>query len=903
MALRLSGRTAALREVARDRTFAPVNIAEQLNTALAGRYEIDREIGAGGMATVYLARDLRHDRRVALKVLHPDLAAALGADRFLAEIRTTANLQHPHILPLHDSGAAGGHLFYVMPFVEGETLRARLDRETQLPIDDAVRIAREVLGALDYAHRHGVVHRDVKPENILLHDGSALVADFGIALAVSAAAESRMTQTGLSLGTPQYMSPEQAMGEKSIDGRSDIYALAAVLYEMLTGEPPFSGATVQAIVAKVITERPTPPTTVRDTIPPQVEAAVLRALAKLPADRFATAAQFADALVTPTLPTASHTAIGAPSARARTKWRTAAIANGLIAAALLVATILAVSRHDPPPPVERFEIPTIASVAVASARSSMTYTGSAISISPDGRRIVYAGRDSSGGSGIILRDLGQIEQRSIRGSDGATSVTLSADGNTVAFIADGVLKTLDCRGGSATTIAGKGAVAPYWGDDGWIYYASASMAGGIGSVFRVPAVGGDVDTLFSRAGVDISDPVPLPGGKALLVRLSGGRDRGIAVLDVKGRAMTRLVDGTLARYLPSGRIVYRTPAGELMVVPFDVRNLKLAGPATSLANSADNSIAAVADFAVSARGDVLYLGGGADSTGFVWVGRNGFVQQRLDSARHGVSFPALSPDGTRIAFTSGGVVYVMGLSDHSLIKLTLERQGGNYPAWTPDGKSVSYFGASGPGDGRRSLVLWLKRADGSGQPTLLASVDRDIAESAWSPDGKWVLFRTFSNQRGSGDILGLRPGIDKAPVPLIATTAVEVQPVISPDGRWLAYVSDQTGRYEVYVVPFPNTGGGVWSVSMAGGSEPRWSRKGDELFYRDARGNLVSVAVKPGPTFSLGASRVLFAAAKYVAYSGHQQYDVSPDGQRFLMSAGEKGSGSTTMVLVRNLFH
>ncbi|MFP5356676.1 MAG: serine/threonine-protein kinase, partial [Gemmatimonadota bacterium] len=262
----------------------------------ADRYRLERELGVGGMATVYLAEDLRHGREVAIKVLHPDLGAALGSERFLAEIKTTARLQHPHILPLLDSGEADGFLFYVMPFVAGETLRARLERERQLPVDDALRIAREVADALGAAHAIGIVHRDIKPENILLHSGHALVADFGIAIAVHQAAGARMTQTGLSLGTPQYMSPEQAMGEKQIDARADLYALGAVLYEMLTGEPPFTGATMQAIVAKVVGATPEPPSLVRRTIPPHVEGAVLRALEKLPADRFNTAADFAVAL-------------------------------------------------------------------------------------------------------------------------------------------------------------------------------------------------------------------------------------------------------------------------------------------------------------------------------------------------------------------------------------------------------------------------------------------------------------------------------------------------------------------------------------------------------------------------------------------------------------------------------
>src|SRR5688500_17196593 len=232
---------------------------------------MERELGAGGMATVYLAHDLRHDRDVAIKVLHPDLGAALGSERFLTEIRTTARLQHPHILPLLDSGEADGLLYYVMPLVAGETLRVRMERERQQPSPDAVGIAREVASALDYAHRHAVIHRDIKPENILLHDGQAIVADFGIALAVQSAGGARMTQTGLSLGTPHYMSPEQAMGEKTIDARSDVYSLGAVLYEMLAGDAPFSGTSVQAIVAKVLTEKPTPLRRLRDTVPAHVE--------------------------------------------------------------------------------------------------------------------------------------------------------------------------------------------------------------------------------------------------------------------------------------------------------------------------------------------------------------------------------------------------------------------------------------------------------------------------------------------------------------------------------------------------------------------------------------------------------------------------------------------------------
>jgi eukaryotic-like serine/threonine-protein kinase len=309
--------------------------------SLADRYRIERELGAGGMATVYLAHDLRHDRDVAIKVLHSDVGAALGAERFLSEIRTTARLQHPHILPLLDSGNADGLLYYVMPVVTGETLRARLKRERQLPIADAVRLASEIASALDYAHRHGVIHRDIKPENILLHDGRPIVADFGIALAVSAAAGGRMTETGLSLGTPFYMSPEQATAEKDLTNRSDVYSLGSVLYEMLTGNPPHTGASAQQVIMKIITERAAPVTQARKSVPRNVAAAVARALEKLPADRFETAKAFADALENPAY--GSRPDLVQADARARSRW---ALASGLVLGLLTGAAAVGFGLAD-----------------------------------------------------------------------------------------------------------------------------------------------------------------------------------------------------------------------------------------------------------------------------------------------------------------------------------------------------------------------------------------------------------------------------------------------------------------------------------------------------------------------------------------------------------------------------
>src|SRR5437773_4983647 len=370
-----------------------MDAAAQLKTALGGRYEIEREIGRGGMATVYLARDVRHQRKVALKVLNPELGAVLGVERFLAEIQVTANLQHPNLLPLFDSGEADGLLFYVMPYVEGESLRARIQREKQLPVNEAIRLATAVASALDYAHRHGVIHRDLKPENILLHEDQPLVADFGIALAVSNAGGNRITQTGLSLGTPQYMSPEQATGDRAIDGRTDIYSLAAVLYEMLTGDPPHLGSTSQAIIARVLTEKPRSMRATRDTVPLHVDAAVERALAKLPADRWATAKDFADALNDPrNVPIASAPALEAPAPPSRrtgvgTRVRRAALWGlPIIGVGLGAAAMSWIETHR-----ERVGTTVRYPLNFEADERASDGQGVPLALSPDGTVLVYIG--------------------------------------------------------------------------------------------------------------------------------------------------------------------------------------------------------------------------------------------------------------------------------------------------------------------------------------------------------------------------------------------------------------------------------------------------------------------------------------------------------------------------------
>jgi len=367
----------------------------RLNEALKDHYAIERELGEGGMAVVYLAEDLRHHRKVALKVLKPELAAVVGAERFLTEIETTANLQHPHILPLFDSGEASGFLFYVMPFVEGESLREKLDREHQLPVDEALGIASDLAEALDYAHRHGVIHRDIKPANILMHEGRPLIADFGIALAVGAAGGARLTETGLSVGTPYYMSPEQATGDISVGPPSDIYALGCVLYEMLVGEPPYTGSTAQAVLGRIIQGRPVSLTEQRQSIPANVEAAVRKALEKLPADRFTVASELGKALSDASF---RHGEVaGAQAGPAARSWKRVAIGAGALAVVLAAALAWALLRPAAAPVVSRFGL------AFAPGQEPTDPSAPYFALAPDGSAIVYVGAGSPNGQLWVKR--------------------------------------------------------------------------------------------------------------------------------------------------------------------------------------------------------------------------------------------------------------------------------------------------------------------------------------------------------------------------------------------------------------------------------------------------------------------------------------------------------------------
>jgi eukaryotic-like serine/threonine-protein kinase len=738
--------------------------SDRLTIALADRYRIERELGAGGMATVYLAEDLKHHRKVALKVLKPELAYALGPERFLREIETTANLRHPHILPLYDSGAAGGaagregvdlrpYLYYVMPFVEGESLRDRLDREKQLPLEDALRIAREVADALSYAHGHGIVHRDIKPENILLENGHALVADFGIARALSGAGTDRLTETGLAVGTPSYMSPEQAAGERDVDGRSDLYALGCVLYEMLAGQPPFTGPTVESIVRQHLTAPPPPITQLRPAVPASVTAAVERALAKNPADRFSPVGQFAEALSAPqSLPSPA----GGPFPR---RWQVVA---GLAALSILtVAVVLALRlRHG--------EVaPTVARTLQVTRDPGLEVDPA---LSPDGSLVAYAAgpparmqifvRQVGGGRTIALTD---------DSTQGFRWPRWSPDGSLVAYQGEGGIAVVPALGGQSRMVvrlerlpaesissAGSRLNGFAWSPDG---RRIAYTAGGTGDVQLVSIDGGaptrlpGVPELHSLAWSPDGSSLAGVGGNILFV--FGGAYFGnqgassIWVLPVDGKPAVRITDD---RYLnmspqwaPDGqhlfwvsdrggsRDVYRirlngagTAVGEpeRLTTGADAHTISLSANGRRLAYARFRTLSNIWSIPMPSAGPVSIEGARPVTRG----------NQTIETA-------AVSRDGRWLVFDSdrsgGSQIYKMPTAGGEAIQLTTD-SGGNYsPAWSPDGRRIAFHSLR---SGNRDL--YTMNADGSDVVQRTSSPAHEL-DPGWSRDGQALIAEVF----------------------------------------------------------------------------------------------------------------------------------------------------------------
>lgn len=879
-----------------------MTVLERLTTALADRYIIEREIGAGGMATVYLARDGRHERRVAIKVLHPELSAMLGPERFLSEIKLTASLQHPNILPLFDSGVADGLLYYVMPFVDGETLRGRLDRERQLPVADAVRLATEMADALHYAHEHGIVHRDIKPENVLLQSGRAVVADFGIALAVQHAGGARMTQTGLSLGTPQYMAPEQAMGERHIDARADVYALGAVTYEMLAGEPPFTGPTAQVIVARVMTERARPLRAVRDTVPEYIERGVATALEKLPADRFASAAQFAAALdranesaatyPSGARPTPIHAARGAAGVRL-------AIVGVVALAAGVALGAFAINRSSGATTVNELSL-KFAVAPPDSVRLRLVCCGQMFAISPDGRWLVFQGTTSNGDRPsqtpddfqLYLRDLTDLSTRVLPGANNAVALGFSPNGKEIVFVAGRELKRMALDATESQVIASlpDGFVGgASWGTDDNIVVTVSS------TVLTVPASGGVPTLLFpgDTAGFQFTGVQPWPRERVLLyTRAAQASQPWIEWRSLESNRVKPVIAGSTPVYLAAQRtLLLVRPDGALMQYPFDLTTGDTTGPGIRLANGVvqRSPIVAHAEYSVSQSGTLVLATRRTDALRGASLVRLGTTPVVTRAMEEFVAFtrPMFAPTGNVVAVLAGREMggYAVQLYDVSRGVSTRAPIDDAVAAvgWTAAGDSLVYRVGSD--------VFRVRATDGSGAATPPLTIREwtlpSDGHSAWGP---WIAFSGLPRgASASADIaIAHRDSLGVARA-YAATSFNEGQPAISPDGHWMAYSSDENGRMDVWVSAFPAPSG-RYLVSASGGQLPQWSRDARTIFFTSGR-SVSAVSFTPGKPPQIGAARTLYTRDPWGSLA------VSPDGTTLLITDRVREGDPQTLVV------
>jgi len=740
---------------------------QHLSTALADRYRLERELGQGGMATVYLAEDVKHHRQVAIKVLRPELAAALGHERFLREITTTANLRHPHILPLYDSGEADGFLYYVMPLVEGESLRDRLDREKQLPLADALGIAREVADALSYAHSRGIVHRDIKPENILLESGHAVVADFGIARAVTAAGGEKLTGTGMAVGTPQYMSPEQAAGEQDLDGRSDLYSLGCVLFEMLAGQPPFTGPTVESVVHQHLMAIPPPVTQLRPSVPPEVVAALQRALAKAPADRFNPVAQFAVALA----PSAVAAAPGLRDPRSRA-------AMGIGAAALLAAVaiiVLLVRRSGGGPDV------TIGRTMQVTREPGLEVDPA---LSPDGASIAYAAgptnamqiyvRQVSGGRPVALTNDTTDNFRWPRWSpDGSRIAYQSSDGIFVVPALGGPPRLVVRIDSSAFNIWATAITGFDWSPDGTrIAWASGyAFPAGTGtakvgdSVIRITALAGG-EAVVLKAPSEAFSPAWSPDGRQIAVAVGNPAfifgtayfgnvgETAIWVVRADGSGSIRVsTDSSLnvsPQWSPDGhdlywvsnrdgsRDVYRqrlrggsaaVGAPRRLTTGADAQGLSVSRSGARMAYSRLNLWSAIWSIPVPAVGPVSIRGA-----------------RRITTGNETIEDVDVSPDGRWLVFDSdrGGNadLYVMPSAGGEARQVTTDPAGDFSGDWSPHGRRIVFHSLR---NGNRDS--YTVEADGTGLRRWTSGPEQEL-DPDWAPDDETVVFEVFGPRHG-----------------------------------------------------------------------------------------------------------------------------------------------------------
>ncbi len=888
-----------------------------------GPYEILSPLGAGGMGEVYRARDTRLDRTVAIKVLPAHLAdSPERRQRFEREAKAISALNHPHICALYDIGRQGGVDFLVMEYVEGETLAARLEKGP-LPLEHLLRHGVEISDALSKAHRQGVVHRDLKPANIMLTKSGVKLLDFGLAkLQVGEGlhgppgrehpegaplptdmptASKPLTVEGALIGTLQYMAPEQLEG-KDADARADIFALGAVLYEMATGKKAFEGKSQASVIAAILQKDPPPITTLQPMIPQiaGLERLVKMCLAKDPDDRWETAH---DVELELKWILEGGSSVGAiHESPLQKNWVRAlpwALA-GLILVAIIAGIAVWNLKPTPPRPVSRFVITLPPGDRLAGLDQPT------VALSPDGTHLAYVASRSGGVQQLFLRAMDSLEARPIPGTEGAVNPFFSPDGQWLGFFAGGKLKKVSLSGGAAQTLGD--AATPRgasWGSQGMIAFAPTTA----GALRQVSDAGGATQPLTRPEKGEVSHfwPEFLSGGKAVVFAAGSSSanwtNAQVAVQSVgTGERRDLIQGGTQPRYAPSGHLVY-AQGGSLMAVPFDLERLAVTSTAVPVVESVLQSPSSgAAQYSFSATGSLVYVSGGVQSAQrkLVWVSRSG-SEQPLAAPARAYRGPRLSPDGRRVAVAieeQETQVWVYDLTRETPTRLTFEGNANFTSLWTPDGKRIAF-----QSNKEGSANLFWQLADGSGGLERLTTSDYIHAPMSWSPDGQLLAFIEIAPTTGY-DIWVLRLGDPSTPLGagrkaqvFLRTPFNESAPRFSPDGRWLAYISDESGRYEVYVQPYPGPAG-KWLVSTEGGTEPVWNPNGRELFFRSGD-KMMAVEITTQPAFSAGKPKVLFEGKYLPTPATFPNYDATADGIRFLMvKASEQEAAAPTQINV-----
>jgi serine/threonine protein kinase/Tol biopolymer transport system component len=873
-----------------------------------GPYEILSAIGAGGMGEVYRARDTKLGRDVAIKVLPEAFAHdAERLSRFQREAKMLASLNHPNIATIHGLEQSDGAHYLVMELVSGHTLAERV-RAGALKIEEGLTVAAQIAEALEAAHEKGVIHRDLKPANVkLTPEGRVKVLDFGLAKAFAGDSGLDLsnaptlatigTEEGRILGTPAYMSPEQARG-KPVDKRTDIWAFGCVVYELLTARQAFRGDTFSDMIAAVLEREPDwemlPPAT-----PVKTRDLLRRCLQKESQHRLRDIGdariEIEEALAAPATAEPAAAVKGIRSLG----WRALILGLGVL---LLVAAIASLAtwtlrRSPSSQPVSRLTITLPPGQQLAGLEN-----GPAVALSPDGTHLAYVARQG-GTQQLYLRAMDSLETKPIPGTDEAVNPFFSPEGQWLGFFAGGKLKKVSVSGGAAQTLGD--ALVPHgasWGSQGIIAYAPSVIS----VLQQMPDSGGVPQPLTRIEKGEVAHRWPefLPGGKELLfVASTSAFNWSNAQLAVRsagtGERRNLLQTGMQPGYAPSGHLVY-AQGGNLMAVPFDPQRLTVTGAAVPVVNGVRQSTSnGHAQYSFSGTGSLVYIPGDVQSSQskLVWVSRNG-AEQLLASPMQPYQFPRLSPDGRRVAVgisEQETQTWLYDLSRDALTRFTLEGNLNNRPVWTPDGKRIAFVSTKG---GPQNLY-W-QPADGSGAPERLTISEYTQTPNSWSPDGQLLAFNEINPTTGP-DIWVLRLS-DRKAQPFLQTPFNEGAPRFSPDGRWLAYISDESGHTEIYVQPYPGPGG-KWQISTDGGTEPAWNPNGRELFYR--RGDkMMAVEIATQTGFAAGKPRMLFEGRYQLSSLTASDYDVSPDGQRFLMlkPSEQEQAAPTQINVVLNWF-